>query len=583
MNTDQFTELDLRHFLGVLRGRAVPIVAFVVVVFLLVYALTSIQPDQYRAFSDVRVTDSSATAVINQSGGGNRADAERTINNEIHILGSTALRTKLDEELEAKAKEIQSISAKSVEDTDIVRIEVEATSADVAAEAANLITQLYVFQRQQQTISLYKQRSDQLRQSAQQLANQIAELDAALGSDTLSQAQAAVAITRRSSLEDKRTDFETAAIELDVEGDLLADVIRPIEPASVPTDPFAPNPLRDAGAAAMAALVFACGLAILMDRLNTKVRTPAQIEASGLGVPVIGSIPVSETAGVHLRQTLARDRHLVKRNSTSAEAYRTLQTSLRFSSLGKTKQRIAVTSSSGGEGKTTVTANLAMVLAESGLRVVVVSADLRRPMIGSLFGIDESEKGLTSVLLGDAPLTDCLMPVTFESGRSLYLLPSGPLPHNPTELLGSEAFGTLLSRIEAAGVDFILLDCAPVLPVSDPLAVAQHVDGMIVLALANRTRQNNLAESIDRLRQVEADIIGVVLNGVKEGQGGRYQYYGYSSYSPNRPTSTTPSNGDQVDDADSKTTPDAPAERANGSGLVSRKPAPPAASGAEDQ
>jgi capsular exopolysaccharide synthesis family protein len=273
----------------------------------------------------------------------------------------------------------------------------------------------------------------------------------------------------------------------------------------------------------------------------------------------------------------------VKRNSTSAEAYRTLQTSLRFSSLGKTKQRIAVTSSSGGEGKTTVTANLAMVLAESGLRVVVVSADLRRPMIGSLFGIDESEKGLTSVLLGDAPLTDCLMPVTFESGRSLYLLPSGPLPHNPTELLGSEAFGTLLSRIEAAGVDFILLDCAPVLPVSDPLAVAQHVDGMIVLALANRTRQNNLAESIDRLRQVEADIIGVVLNGVKEGQGGRYQYYGYSSYSPNRPTSTTPSNGDQVDDADSKTTPDAPAERANGSGLVSRKPAPPAASGAEDQ
>jgi capsular exopolysaccharide synthesis family protein len=211
------------------------------------------------------------------------------------------------------------------------------------------------------------------------------------------------------------------------------------------------------------------------------------------------------------------------------------------------------------------------VLAESGLRVVVVSADLRRPMIGNLFGIDESEKGLTSVLLGDAPLADCLMPVTFESGRSLYVLPSGPLPHNPAELLGSAAFGTLLERIEAAGVDFILLDCAPVLPVADPLAIAQHVDGMVVLALAGRTRENSLRETIERLRQVEASIIGIVMNGVKERQGKGYHYYGYSAYSPKPPS--TPPNGKSGNGAEPK------APTGNGSGLVSRKP--PAPSGAE--
>lgn len=573
MNTDQFAELDLRHFVAVIRGRAVAITVFVVVTFVGVFALTSLQPEQYRSYSDVRVADSSATAAIS-SGRGGGADAERTINNEIHILGSTALRTSVDTELGSKAAEIRSVSAEAVEGTDIVRIQVEAASPEVAAEAANVITEFYVFQRQGQTIKLYKQRSDQLRQSTQQLNSEIAEIDASVGSGSLSEAQLTVANTRRASLEAKQTDYETAAIDLDVEGDLLAQVISPVEDAAVPTEPFAPNPLREAVLAAVVALVFACGLAILVDRLNTKVRTSEQIESFMLGVPVIGSIPVAPAPGRHLRRTLARERHLVKRNSSSAEAYRTLQTSLRFSSLGKTKQRIAITSSSAGEGKTTVTANLAMVLAESGMRVVVVSADLRRPMIAGLFGLDELEKGLTSVLLGDAPLTDCLMPVTFESGRSLYVLPSGPLPHNPAELLGSAAFGTLLTRIEAAGVDFILLDCAPVLPVSDPLAVAQHVDGVIVLALAHRTKQNNLAESVDRLRQVESDVIGIVLNGVKEGQAGSYSYYGYSSYAV-PPKAPTPTNGKSSDGS-------APAEKSgNGSGLVSRKPVPPTTSGAE--
>jgi receptor protein-tyrosine kinase/non-specific protein-tyrosine kinase len=133
-------------------------------------------------------------------------------------------------------------------------------------------------------------------------------------------------------------------------------------------------------------------------------------------------------------------------------------------------------------------------------------------------------------LLGDAELADCLVPVTFESGRSIYLLPAGPLPHNPAELLGSEAFGTLLERIESAGVDFILLDCAPVLPVSDPLAVAQHVDGMVVLALVEHTKLTNLIATIERLQQVEADIIGIVLNGIPHRHGYHGRYYGYYRY-----------------------------------------------------
>jgi capsular exopolysaccharide synthesis family protein len=359
------------------------------------------------------------------------------------------------------------------------------------------------------------------------------------------EAQENLLVNQRTSFQSEAAQYRGLASEAQVQANLRAEGISVVEEAQLPTTPYAPRPLRDATLAALVALVLGSGLAILLDRLNTRVSSAEDVELLSAGVPVIGSIPIVSGPGRHLRQALSRQRQLVKRNSPSAEAYRTLQTSLRFSSLGKTKQRIAITSSSGGEGKTTVTANLAMVLAESGLRVVVVSADLRRPMIGDLFGIEESEKGLTSVLLGDAPLADCLMPVTFESGRSLYVLPSGPLPHNPAELLGSAAFGTLLERIEAAGVDFILLDCAPVLPVADPLAVAQHVDGMVVLALANRTRQRSLSETLERLRKVEADVIGVVLNGVPTRQGTLYQYYGYSHY-----VSPTPTNGKHASDAD---------------------------------
>ena len=186
--------------------------------------------------------------------------------------------------------------------------------------------------------------------------------------------------------------------------------------------------------------------------------------------------------------------------SAAAESYYALATSLRFSSLGKEKRTILITSSVGEEGKTTVTANLAAVLAESGFRVVVVSADLRRPMLGELLHSTETEKGLTSAMLGDRELASCFVSVPLPSGKNIFVLPAGPLPHEPAVLLGSDAFGTVLEQIKRSQADFILIDCAPVLPVSDPVAASRHVDGVIVLALHGETRQNDLAETVDRLK-----------------------------------------------------------------------------------
>jgi capsular exopolysaccharide synthesis family protein len=239
-------------------------------------------------------------------------------------------------------------------------------------------------------------------------------------------------------------------------------------------------------------------------------------------------------------------------DSTTAEAYRALRSNLRFSAVGVKRTSILLTSSEGSEGKSTVAANLAVVLAEAGLRVVLVSADLRKPSLSSFFGIDETEKGLTSVLIGDHDLVDCVMRVPLASGRNLYVLPAGPLPQNPAEVLGSAGLRDTLDAIERAGADFILIDSPPVLPVADALALSQFTDGVLVLTVAGRTPKGHLTETVDRLRQVNADLVGVVLNGIPT--KGRYtrSYGGYSygygntyrqESAPKRPSTTVPRSG----------------------------------------
>ncbi len=283
----------------------------------------------------------------------------------------------------------------------------------------------------------------------------------------------------------------------------------------------------------MVALVFGIGLALLLEQLDNRIKSAEQVDLATDGIPVLGTVPVYG-GSKHTRRFRSAPRALVTASSPAAESYHTLATSLRFSSIGKEKRTILVTSSSGGEGKTTVTANLAAVLAESGLRVVVVSADLRRPMLGELLGVPDNQKGLTSAMLGDSDLSSCFVSVTLPSGKSLFVLPAGPLPHEPSVLLGSDMFGTVLEQIKQAGADFILIDCAPVLPVSDPLAASRHVDGVIVLALHGKTKIGNLRQTVTRLRQVDADIIGVVLNGVPLA-GSYLGYSGTYGYRPKEP------------------------------------------------
>ena len=203
--------------------------------------------------------------------------------------------------------------------------------------------------------------------------------------------------------------------------------------------------------------------------------------------------------------------------SAAAEAYRTLRTNLLFSSLDRPLHTILITSSAPNEGKSTTLANLAVTMAEAEQRVLIVDCDLRRPSLHTLFGLP-NEHGLTSSMLEQA---ESALPIQATSVPGLRLLPSGPLPPRPADLLGSRRMGALLERLRREA-DIVLFDTPPVGAVTDAAVLAPQMDGVLLVLHAGQTRRDRAREARQILDKVKANIVGVVLNGAKLERGYNY-------------------------------------------------------------
>jgi non-specific protein-tyrosine kinase len=204
-------------------------------------------------------------------------------------------------------------------------------------------------------------------------------------------------------------------------------------------------------------------------------------------------------------------------SSAAAEAYRTLRTNLLFSSLDRPLHTILITSSAPNEGKSTTLANLAVTMAEAEQRVLIVDCDLRRPSLHTLFGLP-NEHGLTSSMLEQA---ESALPIQATSVPGLRLLPSGPLPPRPADLLGSRRMGALLERLRREA-DIVLFDTPPVGAVTDAAVLAPQMDGVLLVLHAGQTRRDRAREARQILDKVKANIVGVVLNGAKLERGYNY-------------------------------------------------------------
>ncbi len=209
--------------------------------------------------------------------------------------------------------------------------------------------------------------------------------------------------------------------------------------------------------------------------------------------------------------------------SVGSEAFRTLRTNLRFISPDQELKTLLITSVGPGDGKSTVSSNLAVALAQSGQRVVLVGCDLRKPVLHKIFRIDNS-KGLTGLLTGNATLDEVIIPI--KHVPNFHVIPAGPIPPNPAELLQSKTMSNTIKQL-ADGYDMVIFDGAPVIAVTDSAVMANQVDGTLMVIRANEVPNDVALHAKELLEQANARLLGVVLNGVRPQDQKNYHYYYY--------------------------------------------------------
>jgi receptor protein-tyrosine kinase len=297
-----------------------------------------------------------------------------------------------------------------------------------------------------------------------------------------------------------------------------------VDPASYNASQVSPNAALNLIVAALIGLLVGFGTALVRDLLDNTVSSTKDIE-SAIDSPVLATIAYDSEVPKHPLLTEAGS------HAPRVEAFRLLRTNLQFLNLDTRPKSLVITSAVPGEGKTSTSINLAIALAQTGQRVLLIDGDLRRPRAASVLGLERSV-GLTTVLVGRSDLHESIQK---HGASGVYFLASGPIPPNPTEVLQSNAAQGLFDQLNQM-FDMVIIDAPPLLPVSDAAIIARDVDGAILVVRHGKTTKDQLEQARLRLSQVDANLFGVAVNmAPKRGSGGYgYQYaYGYS-YEPKR-------------------------------------------------
>ncbi len=287
--------------------------------------------------------------------------------------------------------------------------------------------------------------------------------------------------------------------------------------ASTPTSPSSPKVPEDLLLGLLLGLLAGLALAILRSVLDTRIHSSTDIEQV-TDAPILGGISIDPD--MKKRPLIV---HADPRNPR-AESFRSLRTNLQFLNVADRPRSYVITSSVAGEGKSTTAANLAISLAETGAKVTLIDGDLRLPKIAEYMGI-EGGVGLTDILIGRAELVDVLQ--KWGAGQ-LYVLPSGRIPPNPSELLGSKSMEHLL-QILTEECDYVIVDAPPLLPVTDAAVLSKYVGGTLLVTASGRTKKTELAAAVRTLERIGSRLAGIVMNMVptRGPDSDAYEAYGY--------------------------------------------------------
>jgi succinoglycan biosynthesis transport protein ExoP len=325
--------------------------------------------------------------------------------------------------------------------------------------------------------------------------------------------------------------------ETSLAGHLKTNNVRLLDAALVPTSAISPNVPRAVGLAILVAFLLAVGLAFLLEMLDATVKTQDDIE-NGVGLVFLGLIPSIQSAGggseiappkalEDIVRSGSKDLYVLAHpKSAVAECCRAIRTNLLFMSPDKPAKTLLVTSAGPQEGKTTSAINLAITLAQSGLRVLLVDTDMRRPRLHKAFGIPSNTDGLSRAVVGD---TDVLTAVRETGVPNLWLLPCGAMPPNPAELLHADRFKRIVEELSRA-YDRVIFDSPPVGAVTDAAILARLTSGTVLVVKTGATSRDALARARQTLSGDGVNILGCVLNDLDLSKRGANGYYYYSRY-----------------------------------------------------
>lgn len=508
--------VDLREYIAVLKARRWIIIAATVLVLGATIAFTALQTPLYSAQAEALVEPVGSLPYL-QPG-----DVETQ--QQVASSGPVADLVRKDLDYPGTGKQLLSnLQVEAITETQVLKLTYTSPNPKFAAAAVNSFASNFVKYRHDQAVQTQRADERAVRQRLNAASNQLNDLTAKINDARRSKDQALintletqrnVLIARLGVLQQRLDDVQTQAT-----GQLQGGQV--IETASVPGSPSSPNLVVNVILGLLLGIVIGVALAFLRERLDDRFRGRTDVERT-LGVPALVAIPrYRRTATTNV--TMVTDRR-------AAEAYKTLRTNLLFLTAQQGIRSVLLTSPEAEEGKTTTVANLAHAFAQAGKRVIAVSADLRRPALADHFGLQDSERerGLSTWLIGqeDEPwgmLQDPGIP-------NLRLVPSGPVPPNPAELLASNRMSQLIALLEANS-DIVLIDSPPVIAVADTLTVATHAGGVTLVIDAAETHRSAAVHAKNELERVGGRMIGCVLNALDPTDSPYFSdyYYYYSS------------------------------------------------------
>lgn len=520
--------MDLQHYLHVVRRNSWVISIIVLVAVALAVLQNASRPEVYQAEATVLLRPENLPVDPTFAGASARFDPFRYGNVQLAVITSAEVVGTAATRVPglAPGELLANVSVSIDEQGSILTIAATARDPQLAAERANSLVAAYLEQRALAETGTIEQAIAQLETSLAALTEQLEELQ-----PTALDAVTGVPTAGFTATQQQYATVFSRLQDLTVQLNLQRPTAEVLEPAQAPKTPIGLGLPSKIILAALLGGVLGLGVAFAREELDDRVRSREEVQGL-LSVPVLAELPLD-------RRSSRSETHLATTDEPLggfAEGIRSLRTSISFLSVDRPEaiQRILVTSTNAGDGKTLVAANLAVAYAQAGHRTVLVSADLRRPRVEQLFGREVGGRGLTTAFSDEGRrrngartmvaevIGDVVVPTRVDN---LWLLPAGAGVPNPAELVSSARMDEVLASLSDT-FDMVIVDTSPLLAVTDAAALAPKVGHVVVVASMQGTRRRALARAAEMVHATRAEVLGVVVNRVS----GQVATYGSSGY-----------------------------------------------------